>query len=113
MAVISLKPLAEYMKRYIAVKRRIKEISKSENEYNFLIRLLNDKKLDGIIDSIFDSEGDTIWEDSEFLRAANDLLNSDEFKFDGDAQSYLMTFIKDVESSIKQQEWERNNRILY
>jgi hypothetical protein len=88
-------------------ERRIKSISKSENEYNFLIRLYNDGKL-GKIGTVVQCA----WSESN-LRAANNLLNSDEFKFDGNAQSYLMTFIKDVESSIKQQEWERNNRILY
>jgi len=46
------------------------------------------------------------------LRAAISLLNSDEIKFDGDAQSYLMDFIEDVKSSRRAQKWASDNHII-
>lgn len=88
-------------------KRRIKEISKSDKEYNFLIKLYDDGKLGKI-----GMTEQNAWDEMN-LRAANNLLNSEEIKFDGDAQNYLMDFIEDVKSSIKQQKWARDNNILY
>lgn len=86
---------------------RIKRISKSANEYEFLMKLYNEGKLGkiGMADQ-------WAWSETN-LRAANNLLNSDEIKFDGDAQSYLFDFIEDVKSNIKQQKWAKDNNIFY
>lgn len=87
-------------------KNSKKRISKSDKEYNFLIKLYDEGKLSEIGFTMQDA-----WDEMN-LRAAISLLNSDEIKFDGDAQSYLMDFIEDVKSSRRAQKWASDNHII-
>ncbi len=87
-------------------KKSIKQNSRSEKESNFLIKLYDEGRLGNICQWRDD------WSETNLIKVTN-LLNSDEFKFDGDAQNYLMNFIDHVNWVIKRREWARDNNIMF